>query len=155
MNLSIEVHGVDAAIAHLSPVALALALKVGYLAIGEEVRNIIATYPGSVRLPFVWKSAKQKRFFFAMRAGNLPYVRNSDAMSQRLGPSWTVQGDATGAVVGTRATYAPYVQNVTAQQPGHVATGWKTDEQTVAEIEASNVIDMIMRRAIVAALGAD
>jgi hypothetical protein len=133
------------------------AIRSGSLAIGQEVRAELARYPGGVAAPVAWVSARQRRAYFAMRrkAGLGPrYVRNSDPMSQRLGPSWTVEpkGDM-GAVVGTRATYAPWVQSKARQQPMHRATGWSTDEQAVNRVVASGRVNSIMAAAIGHALG--
>lgn len=150
--ISIEVRGLEDVERKLS-VPLPLVLLPAWLAVGEEVRNAIATYPGPVALPFRWASPAQRRAVMAKRRELGPYVRGSDAMSQRLGPSWTVQPLGMGAVVGTPATYGPYVQSAENQQPGHQATGWKTDEQAVREVEASGVIEEIVERTLRAALG--
>ena len=130
------------------------------VAVGELVRNVLAVYPqksGGV----VWASERQRRWWWASRreAGLPPgYTRQSDPWSQRLGPSWTVrkQGDDS-AVVGTRVTYAPYVQADAAaggirQQPMHHYTGWVTDKQAVDTVKASGDVDRIMHDAIEHAL---
>lgn len=69
-------------------------------------------------------------------------------MSQRLGPGWTVsrQSQAT-YIVGNKATYAAWVQSAKRQQPQHKATGWKTDEQAVEELQRSGDIERIARQA--------
>jgi hypothetical protein len=104
-----------------------------------------------VRYPIQWASEKQRRWYFAHRAGDLPYVRNSDADSQRLGPSWAVEAQPFGVIVGTRATYAPYVQSAENQQPMHEATGWKTDEKAAEELIAGGAVPRIIETAILMA----
>ena len=130
------------------------AIRAASLAIGEEIRGKLAVYPGPVKYPIQWASEKQRRFYFAMRAGKLPYVRNSDAQSQRIGPSWTTarRGDI-GAVVGTRATYAPWVQDSERQQPFHRNTGWITDKAAVGLVQKAGHLKDIITDAIMHALG--
>ncbi len=133
------------------------AIQSACMATGEEVRAKIAKYPGGPAHPIKWTSAKQRRYYMLMRRSKglaLRYSRQSDPMSQRLGPSWTVVKDGDlGAVVRTRATYAKWVQSEEKQQPMHKATGWKTDRQVVDEISHSDVISRHMQDAISKALG--
>ena len=92
---------------------------------------------GQSHRPVIWASEKSRRFYFAMRAGWFAsnYTRNSDAMSQRLGPGWTVRKQSQATyIVGNKATYAAWVQSAKRQQPQHKATGWKTDAQAVDEL---------------------
>ena len=151
MGLSIEVRGLDAVQRKLG-VDLQPAMRMATRAIAEIVRGKLATYPGPPRYPLRWASLKQKRAYFAMRrrAGlPLKYTRNSDPMSQRLGPSWTVadRGEI-GSVVGTRVSYAKWGQDAKFQQPMHAATGWVTDEMVLREAVASGVIQKIVTQVI-------
>ena len=147
---------VTISIKNLIPVQLKLAvgvkpaLRAASLAIAEEVRTEMARYPGPVAYPIRWASAKQRRVYFAKRRGiGLPYVRQSDPMSQRLGPSWfSARHGDVGAKAATRVSYAPYVQNYLKQQPMHKATGWRTDKQAAEIVIRSGVV----RKHIVAAL---
>lgn len=109
------------------------------LAIGEGIRANLARYPGPVKYPIRWASRKQRFYVLrVLRADLGPYVRNSDPQSQRLGPSWTVEpAGRYGAVIGTRVTYAPFVQSAERQQPFHRETGWVTDRQAVDEYRQS------------------
>ena len=150
MSYRIEVKGLDEVERKLS-VNLGQALEPAFRAVGEEVRAEIAQYPGPVSHPIRWASERQRRFYFAMRreAGLSPgYVRQSDAMSQRLGPSWAVETSPMRAVVGTRVGYAPYVQAEEMQQPMHAATGWKTDKQAAEAVAASGKIERIFEQLI-------
>lgn len=152
MSYTIEVRGLEQVQAKLS-IPLAVVLQPAFLAIGNEVKAAIGVYPGPVRYPIQWKSERQRRYFFAQRQGALPYVRSSDAESQRLGPSWAVELQPFGVIVGTRVTYAPFVQDAERQQPFHRNTGWKTDEQAVTETVESGVIPRIIGDAVMGAYG--
>lgn len=153
--ITVVIDGADRVLARMT---LRPAFKAALRAIGEELRGKLAQYPGHSHSPVLWSSARQRRFYFAMRreAGAPPkYTRNSDMMSQRLGPSWAVaaQGD-NAVVVGTRATYAPFVQSAKQQIEQHRITGWKTDEQAIRELENSGVVERIVNAAIRSALNA-
>lgn len=150
MAETIEVRGLEALEAKLS-IPLKVVLAPAWMAIGQQLKGLIAVYPGSVSYPIKWTNEKQRRWYFAHRAGALPYVRNSDPTSQRLGASWAIESEEFGVVVGTRVTYAPYVQGAEGQQPMHAATGWKTDEQAALELVASGAIPRIIEAAIAAA----
>ncbi len=132
-------------------------LRTATRAIGELIRDAIAKYPGPVHEPFHWRSESERRGYFAHRFAKglgLPYVRNSDPESQRLGASWAVSTQGPfGAKVGTRVSYAPDVQGAANQHPGHKATGWITDKQAVEKVHKSGDIARILRDAIRHALG--
>lgn len=119
------------------------------LAIGEQIRGTIAVYPPPPRYPLRWVSKQQRAAYFATRRGLGAYRRVTDPLSQQLGKSWATQRHGrVGAVVGTRATYAPYVQSAKRQQPFHADTGWITDEQAVKRVRDSGVVSRIVTDAI-------
>jgi hypothetical protein len=143
-NVSIDVKGLEQLVDKLGlgSIPIIRALTRG---VAEEVRAEIAQYPGPVKLPFKWASRKQRTFVLAQRRGMGPYVRNSDPFSQRLGPSWATEHRGEhDAAVGTRVTYAPYVQEKGKQQPGHAATGWVTDEEAGRKVERSGVAERLL-----------
>lgn len=146
-NIVIQIDGLDEAIRLLGK-DMRPAMQAITHAVGELVRDEIATYPGPVVRPIDWASEKQRRYYFASRRdyGLQPgYTRLSDFMSQRLKESWTT--DPLGihdAVVTSRATYAYWVQSVEGQQPFHKNTGWITDEEAVLNVEASGDIDVVV-----------
>lgn len=152
MSYVIEVRGLDRVEQRLG-VPLEPVLRPAFLAIGQEIKARIGIYPGPVEYPIRWKSEKQRRWYFAHRRGNLPYVRQTDSESQRLGPSWAVSMLPFGAVVGTRVTYAPFVQDAERQQPFHRDTGWRTDREVVEEVVESGVVERACGMAIEAAYG--
>lgn len=153
--IEFTVEGLDELIARLG-VDLKPAFRAATFAVGEQLRGKLAVYPKGSNQPVKWSSLKQRRFYHAMRqkAGlPLQYTRQSDPMSQRLGASWTTahHGD-TDAVVGTRATYAKWVQSAESQWQQHTATGWVTDKAAIEQLQADNVIPDIIRDAVDAAL---
>ena len=97
-------------------------------AVGELVRSEMAVYPGAAHSPVIWASEKSRRYYFWLRRSkglDLKYSRNSDPMSQRIGPSWTVAHlGQTDAIASTSATYGPFVQSAEFQTAQHAATGW-------------------------------
>lgn len=113
--------------------------------VAEELRDKIAKEPGPVSRPIRWASRKQKIWYIAARraAGLGPYVRNSDPWSQRLGPSWATANRGQDAIVGTRVTYAPWVQSEESQQPMHKATGWVTDKQAIDQAKQERVAERV------------
>jgi hypothetical protein len=142
----------------LTPAQYDKALEATVKAAAESLRGRIAKYPGPSHRPVIWQSAGERVAYYAMRrkAGlPLKYTRQSDPMSQRLGPGWTAK--RTGALeytVGNKATYAAKVQAEAYQHPQHKATGWKTDTQAIAELRASGDIERIGRQQAAFYLGA-
>jgi hypothetical protein len=136
----------------LDPAQYARALDATVNAAAESLRNRIAVYPGKSHSPVIWASEKSRRYYFAMRRqGGLPpnYTRNSDPMSQRLGPGWAVRKQGTAEyIVGNKSTYATWVQSAAQQSPQHKATGWKTDEQAVDELNRSGDIERAGKQAM-------
>jgi len=142
MNANIEVKGLEKLQRKLGQGARPI-IRTILLGVAEEIKGRIAEYPGPVVYPIRWASESQRRAYFAKRRGMGPYVRQTDSFSERLGPSW-----ATRAIVGTRVSYAPWVQSAEAQQPMHAATGWKTDEEAVEEVEQSGAVERIFSQAV-------
>jgi len=151
VSLHIKVEGLDALKRKLGA-DWTKPIQAGAVAVGQELRNVVAQYPGPSSQPVEWASEKQRRWWFASRReANLPfkYTRNSDAWSQRLGPSWAVRPEGqTNAVVGTKATYGPWVQSAEKQTAQHKATGWKTDKEAVEEVERGGKAMRIFRAII-------
>lgn len=117
--------------------------QIALTAIGEELRDKIAEYPKSPKYPIKWTSRKQFFYVWFILLKQEPYKRIVHPMSQALGKSWAVEVNGLSGFVGTRVTYAPFVQSAKNQQPMHKATGWKTDEQAVKEMSASTIRRLI------------
>jgi len=121
-------------------------------AIGELVRKKLAREPKRNTGPVKWASAKQRTWYHAARGkAGLPlrYTRNSDPWSQRIGPSWAVEryGDMD-ALVGTRVTYAKWVQSQEFQQPMHKATGWVTEVEAGETVMRGGAVERIVNDAV-------
>jgi len=123
--------------------------------IAEQARAMLVREP-TRKGPVVWQSEKQRRWYHAMRRREglpLKYTRHSDRMSQNLAKSWTSRPEPAGAIVGTRATYSLWAQSAQYQQRMHQATGWPTDEQVVAKLQSTGIIDRIVQAELKALLG--
>ena len=110
------------------------------------VRDDVRRYPPPSRGPMKWKSAKQRRWFFAaLRRGEIevPYRRGQSPGSERLGASWTkpvarkVGAGLIQAIVGTNVSYARYVQDSGFQAAIHKGN-WQT-VQDVARRQAQPI----------------
>jgi len=111
------------------------------------IKGVIQPYPGPAHQPVIWPSEKARRYYFAMRreAGlPLKYKRSSDPMSQRLQHSWGIVRRPAEAVLGNRATYAPYMASSQYQTEQHAATGFTTDEQAAEKAVESGVVARIV-----------
>jgi len=115
----------------------------------EEVKGDLAEYPPrNTNYPLTWPSSRSRATYFAIRrAHGLPnrYTRQSDPMSQRLGPSWqtSVAIDGMSATIGNRVTYAPLVQTREGQTQMHKDTGWVTAEDVV-DRRADDIQNMVV-----------
>lgn len=102
----------------------------------ERVRTQIAVYPPpSSGHRMVWKSERQRRWFFAaLRSGQIsvPYRRTGT-----LGRRWTtkVTAEASGirGEVGNVTVYGPFVQSQERQAAVHQGR-WRTAERVVDEM---------------------
>jgi hypothetical protein len=153
MQFSVSVEGIEKLLKDLD-IPLKPVLKDITFAVGELVRSEIAVYPGGSHKPVIWASERQRRYYFAMRreAGLSPgYTRNSDPMSQRLANSWTLSHlGSTDALLDSKASYGPWVQNEIYQTAQHAATGWITDEKAVKNVEKSGDVERVAEKIIAA-----
>lgn len=148
-TIRIDLSGLDELIDTLGALEARNYMRAVMRQAAEEVKGDLATYPPrNTNYPLRWASAKQRAAYFAMRhaKGLSPrYTRQSDPMSQRLGPSWTtrVAIDGMSATVGNKSTYAPLVQTRKGQTQMHKTTGWPTAED-VADRRADDIADMVV-----------
>jgi len=156
MSVTLRIEGLDQLRRKLGR-GVEPAISAATLAIAEEVRSEMGRYPGPSHSPVLWKSQKQKAAYFASRKGlPLKYSRQSDPMSQRLGPSWfSAKHGSIGAKAATRVSYAPWVQSKERQSPQHAATGWRTDEQAIKRVVESGAVQRILKQAVRRHLGTE
>lgn len=164
MQITIEVKNIEEVRQRLTAAVPAL-LPDFSMKIGWDLVRRLNDQPAGVQYPIEWKSAKQKRFYFAMRyrqevgrvkAGNIrrkgmgstsrlkmrnfvPYRRGSDQGSRDIANSWRVERVRDGAVVGTNVPYAPYVMGDW-RQPFHKNTGWQTAGERASQLALSGKI---------------
>ncbi len=149
-TIRVDLSGIDELIDTLGALEARKYLRAVMRQAGEEVKGDMATYPPrNTNYPLTWPSARSRAAYFAIRRSRgLPsrYTRQSDPMSQRLGPSWTtrVAIDGMSATVGNKATYARLVQTREGQTQMHKTTGWPTAED-VADRRADDIVDMVVR----------
>lgn len=99
-------------------------------AVQREVTDLVATYPGPVKYPFEFGTAKSRRAFFATQGfgRGIPTVRTGT-----LFRAWQVRyrfSEQLGAlIIGNTTDYARYVYGFKGQRqiPGHARTGWGRD----------------------------
>lgn len=108
-------------------------------AVGEAslyLRGKVSEYPRVRRRPMVFRTARQRRAFFAkLRSGEIevPYRRGSSPNSQTLGRRWNVDRspDGLSARVGNNVSYARYV--VGEKQAEYHRGNWKKTSDVVRE----------------------
>lgn len=140
--MSIKITGLDAAKAQISKATFdRLALPV-CVAVATEAQTWISTYPPARHGKQPFKTAKQRRGFFAkLRSGaiQVPYRRGTSPGSQQLGRKWRIIPQGKGCLLTNSASYAALVHAAAEQSAYHKATGWRTDEAVKAYIEGSDV----------------
>ena len=142
-----ELERLQRALANLVGPGLAKFKKNATYYVAVELRGRMQRYPQGHHQPVIWPSEKARRHYFAMRreAGlPLAYKRGADPMSQRMQTSWTIRKGATEATVGSKATYAPYVQSSQYQTAQHKASGWITDVQAADDVISDGTMNRII-----------
>jgi hypothetical protein len=140
---SISITGADAVAALLSK-ALVPSIEAGLMAIGAELQNELAAYPGRSGKKQLFKSAKQRRFFFAaLRKGGIvvPYRRSGD-----LGRGWQLQPSGRLRVVlRNSVSYAAMV--IGKNQADYHKGTWPEYTAAVAKVEprAKGIMEQAIR----------
>lgn len=153
MHEAIEFNGLDEVLNGLREFAgpgLRRSIRAAALAIGHQVIDLISPYPTQPN------PANPNRWYqrgFGSRWRRKDGSLGGRRSSEQLGQSWAVKADSEGAVVGTKVSYAPWVQEAEHQARIHRETGWKTDVLVVQEITDSGVVEDIVLSAVAAAVG--
>jgi hypothetical protein len=120
-----------------------------------KMKNQLARNPsegggavGASHSPVAWASrAQQVAYVLKRKRAGLPlkYARGSDPQSETLLKSWTTQvaADGRSGLVGSRASYGPYVMDEDQQTRQHELTGWGTI-QDVAREEGPDIIEALI-----------
>lgn len=134
-ELKVSLEGLDKVLQYLDTQRYRRAVRLGLEILGAEVHNLIATYP-----PATIANSPANPTGRWYQRGYGPRWRRKDGSvggrktSQQLGQSWTTKVSNWQAVVGTKATYAPFVQSAEDQAAFHKARGWKTDQDVLQEV---------------------
>lgn len=140
MAESVQIVGLEPLMAAVGRLAAGVVLRDAMEVAVERVRTQIAIYPpppSGHRM--VWKSERQRRWFFAaLRSGaiQVPYRRTGT-----LGRRWTtrVSGSTLATLtgeVGNVTAYGPWVQKADEQAQVHRGR-WRTDEQVATMMAPS------------------
>lgn len=68
--------------------------------------------------------------------------------SEMLNRSWAIGAVWKGAVLGSKASYAPVVHHYKEQASFHNRRGWVTDKQAVDRVRKSGKMDRIMQQVV-------
>lgn len=137
-------------------VRLQPALNEAAMAIAARLHGVIAPYPPSSEANQARGWTRGGRNSWYERGFGAKWVTKNGGVhgkqtSQTLGRSWQIRATGTGAVVGTGASYAPFVQHDGQQAAFHAKRGWITDKQAVEQVMASGAIPKIVAEALAAA----
>jgi hypothetical protein len=103
-SLSVTITGADRVAALLAK-PLTAPIEAGLVAVGAELQNELAPYPGRSGKPQPPKSARQRRFLHALgRRGGIPYRRTGDT-----GRSWTLSKGSLRVTLANRSAHAKWV----------------------------------------------
>lgn len=148
MPIDLEVTGLDEVVALLARITPAI--DVSMVAVAEEARDRIAPYPGQTHKRQAFKTAKQRRGFFAkLRKGQItvPYRRGNDVLNRWSQP--VRQGNRV--LLRNTSPHAIWVHSATGQAKYHKGN-WKTDkgiaEQVVSDGTAERIVEQAVQHAI-------
>jgi hypothetical protein len=150
---AIYVVGLDDAIKVIT-LDLRVAIFPALVGIAAEAQNRIAPYPEASHRPQPFKSAKQRRGFFArLRKGEIqvPYQRRGAAGGD-LGSWHIVQSQGTGQVALVNdSPAAALLHSERKQARYHAQTGWKTDKGVADGIANDGTAGRMVDEAVQAA----
>ena len=100
------------------------------------IRGKVSEYPPTRRQKMIFRTARQRRAFFAkLKSGEIevPYRRGSSPNSQTMGRRWTVEmsPDGYSGRVGNNVSYARYV--IGERQAEYHRGNWKKTSDVVRE----------------------
>lgn len=119
--------------ARQSPRLTAIAYRRAIRPLASRMLEDLRRQPQAARKPFIWKSERQRRAFFATDGfgGGIPTQRTGD-----LSAGWDIEfvnSDDGGILQATNdVAHTQFVQGDFAQ-PGHLATGWPQAAEVIAK----------------------
>lgn len=149
MPTSVRIEGLDKLRAALGELGAAKALRPILTAAVLHLKGLIAVYPPSseANKPRSFVSKGNNRWYergFGSKWARKDGSTGSAQTSETLGRSWTEAVDPAGkwAQVGTRASYAPLVQDRDEQAAFHKDRGWQT-AQDVLDDNTDDIVGKI------------
>lgn len=137
--MNITITGADAVAALLAR-QLTAPIEAGLMAIGAELQNELAAYPGQSGKPQPPKSDRQRRFLHALgRRGGIPYRRTGDT-----GRGWTLsKAGSLRVILANRSAHAKWVYGGSAYH----ADTWKQLPEAVKAVEprARGIMEQAIR----------
>lgn len=146
--LSIKIEGLDRLQRRFNR-NLKPAFRRASLATAEVIRDKIAKYPPAT----IANSTANPGGRWYQRGYGPRWARKDGSVggrktSEQLGQSWTSKQKGIGAIVGTKVSYAPFVQAASFQAGFHRGRGWMTDRRAVLEIIKQGAVKRIFTKAI-------
>ena len=139
---------------------MATAINRGALLIAAQIKREVAKYPplSEANMPRGFNTAYS---IATRKSANRWYERGygprwarkdgsigGSKRSEMLNRSWAIGGQHLGAVLGSKASYAPAVHHYAEQASFHKRRGWVTDKQAVDRVRASGKMDRIMQQVV-------
>ena len=146
MTVSIDIKGLDKAVAKLVKAGKLKELGGALKAAGLHVQGKINVYPAATEA----NSPGNPTGKWYERGFGSKWQRKDGSIggrktSETLGRKWTVdQPDSFSVVIGNNVSYGPWVQDPEKQTSFHAEHGWKTTAQ-VAKEETHAVMDFIRK----------
>lgn len=145
--ITVQLEGLDEILNNVDSVAKLKGLQAAMLAAGTHVKSKVNKYPASTEAN---KANNPTGRWYERGYG--PRWRRKDGSvggrktSEMLNRSWSVATRDSGAtlVVGSHASYSPYVMDKNKQADFHKQRGWKT-VQEIGEQEAKTIIEFIKK----------
>ena len=151
-QLTVKIDGIDELRRALDG-DLRKAIREGAYIIGLEVKREVAEYPvaSEANMPRGFVSRGNNRWYergFGPRWARKDGSIGGSKRSEMLNRSWAIGGQHLGAVLGSKASYAPAVHHYAEQASFHKRRGWVTDKQAVDRVRASGKMDRIMQQVV-------
>ena len=89
---------------------------------------------------------------YANKAGAVRVVKSSQMLNRSWSMRHTFTPDSAEVVIGTRATYAPFVHDESRQARFHKARGWRTVQEGILKFQ-DNIVRRIEQAVLRAAKG--
>jgi len=138
-DIVFEISGIKSVKRGLAALISKAYLRLVLRAAAFEMQNEITQYPASTdaNKPKSWSPGGKNSWY--ERGYGTRWVRKDGSemgrrTSQTLGRSWTTSSGLTWAKVGTRASYARWVQDADVQAGFHKRRGWRTAQDALDRV---------------------